>query len=203
VADVRQLKSNSEPGGMQHGVRKRATESQASEQALRLISQWPRSKTSEYADLVVEVFLNYSAEVIARCADPIRGIGATRPDGAPRRHPPSIGEIKYFCDNVVLDDRPKTLIAPVPPRPDPTAEDKARVTAKAKEVLGSLARAIGKRVKEDERAEAEARLAIAAAQRGKIEVSESLKRNIAGRKAAESADVAEPGRPDAGAEIPF
>jgi hypothetical protein len=45
-----------------------------------------------------------------------------------------------------------------------------------------LARAIGKRAKEDERAEAEAALAIAAARhRQQLEISESLVRNLAER----------------------
>ena len=163
MADVHQLKNNSGHGGMQHGARKLATESQASEQALRLIAQWPQSKTNEYADLVVEVFLHYPVEVISRCADPIRGIGASRRDGEPRRYPPSIGEIKHFCDHVILDDSPRPLIAPVPATPEPTAEDKAYVAAKLKEVVASLARAQGKRVVGDLRAEAEAKLSIAAA----------------------------------------
>jgi hypothetical protein len=125
------------------------------EQALRLIAQWPRWKTNEYAELVVEVFLNYPVEVISRCADPIRGIGATRPNGEPRQHPPSTGEIKHYCDHVILDNSSKPLITAVPVRPEPTEEEKAYVAARAKEVIASFARAAGRKSETEKLTEAQ------------------------------------------------
>jgi hypothetical protein len=148
VADVRPLKSTSGPSARPQGGQRRATESQAVEATLKLISQWTQPKTNEYADQVTEVFLNYSAEVIFRCADPMRGIGATRPNEMPRRHPPSVGEIKYFCDHTVLDDsRPKPLISPAPARPEASAEDKARAAATSREIIARLSRASKKGAK--------------------------------------------------------
>jgi hypothetical protein len=66
-----------------------------------------------------------------------------------------------------------------PPPPPPSAEDKARVAAKAKEAINSFARALNRRSKEDEVAEAHCKLAIASAQTGtKIDASDGLKRLI-------------------------
>jgi hypothetical protein len=123
------------------------------------------------------------------------------PDGAPRRHPPSIGEIKYFCDTVILDSDPKPLIAPFPkpepPRGPASVEDKARVAAKLQQTLAFLGRGTGsawrapkaKDVEKDKaeaalgaaQREAEAQLASATEQPPRIEISESLKRNLAAR----------------------
>ncbi len=147
------------------------------EATLKLISQWTQPKTNEYADQVTEVFLNYSPEVIFKCADPMQGIGASRPNEMPRRHPPSVGEIKYFCDHTVMDDsRPKPLIAPAP-SPERSAEDKARVAARAKEVLAELTRRLGRATAEDKRAESEQVLTQSA--HAKIEPTESLRRSVA------------------------
>jgi hypothetical protein len=140
VADVRPWKSTSGPDAKLQSGQRRATESQALEATLKLISQWTQPKTSEYADQVTEVFRNYPAEVIFRCADPMKGIGASLANEMPRRHPPSVGEIKYFCDHTVIgDSRPKPLINPAP-MPEKSAEDKARVAARAKEIVAALAR---------------------------------------------------------------
>jgi hypothetical protein len=75
----------------------------------------------------------------------------------------------------------RTAVGAQPIKPPPTAEDMGHVAAKAKWCIASLARSMGRRAKEDERAEAEARLAIAAADRGHFEISDSLKRSMAGR----------------------
>jgi hypothetical protein len=160
----------------------RLTAKAALNEAHRFLCQWTRPKDPEYFDLVAEVFQLYPAGIIKECMDLMRGIGRTpAPNGGPRIYPPEVPEIIDWCDA----RRAEYTLAVEQPTPieesrgPKSAEDKARVAAKTKDCLGSLARALGGKTKEDMMAEAHCKLAIAAAQQSAaIEVSESLKRNV-------------------------
>jgi hypothetical protein len=141
---------------------KRPTESEALALTQRLVTQWTSPKADEYIDAAAEVLQSFSLEIAEKCVSPIHGIARTKVDGQARRYPPSIPEIISFCESTVRGDYRPPSPKVEPPRGPASAGDRARVAAKAKDVLASLARAQGKRMVGDLRAEAEAKLTIAA-----------------------------------------
>jgi hypothetical protein len=145
-----------------------------------LLGAWYLTKEPEpeFIDGWLKVLSQFPGAIVAEAADAYSGVAAGHP-----KYPASAPALRKWCE--ARQDHYRQLAADprwdAPPvRPSPSADDKAHVQAKLAWCLGGLARSMGRRAKEDERAEAEARLAILAAERARIEVSGSLKRNLAG-----------------------
>jgi hypothetical protein len=68
----------------------------------------------------------------------------------------TVPEIADFCEGTVRSDyRPRPAVPLEPQRPPPTADEKARVAAKAADVLASLARAMGRKNPHEQLSEAQ------------------------------------------------
>jgi hypothetical protein len=147
-----------------------------------LLSAWylTREPETEFIQNWHKVLSRFPAAIVEEAADAFSGIAAAHP-----KYPPSAGALRMWCE--AREDHYRRLVAE--PRSDapsisaPRSEaEKAQVAAKAAWCIGSLAHALNRRTEEDLRAEAEAKLAIAAAQHGnRLEISDTLKRNIAER----------------------
>jgi hypothetical protein len=166
-----------------------------------LLALWHRTRDPEpeFVDGWVKVLSKYPAAIVEEAIDGYSGVAAAHP-----KYPPGAGALRAWCE--AREDYYRKIAAEarsdVPPvRPAPTAQDRAHVAAKAAWCIGGLARAMGKRVRDDLRAEDEAKLAIAAAwhdQRVKDiarEKAEAAQREAEAwlENAAEEADEQPPG----------
>jgi len=106
--------------------------------ARQLVGQWPQARPPDpetYAGALGAVLAGYPAGVVEECCDPRSGLARSR------EFPPTVASIVEWCDRhlqyhrTIADYRPPS---PVPPRPEPTPEQRARIGGLMRQLARSL-----------------------------------------------------------------